>query len=745
MFKPVKPSKNKLSQNKINTEVSIRKNNLHSPITSPKQISISPKINKFQNPVSSTQNNIFANRAFQSHLISPLVKKNIHSSASLHTKKQKFIPTERPFIFLIMNRGEIAEQAIISAEKFGAQCLKVYLACPEQDKNSSTAKKVDKVFPMKKPGSAEEGRAVLKQIIKLVKRDNTHVLAEGGLVILKQIMTQLKQTDSNAFREHDLMMLKLLLKQIKRGNTSIPIVVFTGYGFLSENADFAKICEDLGVIFAGPNSAAMRLLGDKAEARKLADAIGIPVIQGYDGDGDIETLKKQGKIIGYPLLLKDPAGGGGMGIYIIESEEGLIKKLEELGDKKIFMEKYLKKPFHFEIQVFTDAHGNFITQLERDCSEQNKHHAKETHKTYLAAREAALRKHFATMSAFAKKLHKAAPGSLGAITYEFLIDHEGNIYFLEVNTRVQVEGPAGLDLLSGGILNLLEMQIFIALGGSIRDYLFLKLPHLLKKLSTEQLFNIIQSNAGSTDGEAYTFEELATLTLSGNLRKSLLLKIHKVLASLSTEKIFEIFLTHSENKCVLEVRLNAVDFHLDRTNKINSSPGKGTMTEWILPENSSTVRVSTAIAVGDEIDTSHVSPLLALIAVGALTMEAAYKKMADLLEQIRIKGVPHNLAVLKAWIAHGLTSKQPSDTGTYTLIEHELRKELDDEQHRIEGLSADLTCSYSQSQPVPDYPSNKINIATKPTLFNAENSKLFAENNRDGITHDLTGSDAFRY
>ena len=158
--------------------------------------------------------------------------------------------------------------------------------------------------------------------------------------------------------------------------------IHPGYGFLSENADFAQACQDAGLMFIGPSADAIRAMGGKSESKRLMEAAGVPLIPGYHGDNqDAQFLQQQADSIGYPVLIKASAGGGGKGMRIVENSSDFIDLLDScrreaitsFGDDQVLIEKYALKPRHIEIQVFGDMHGNYVHLFERDCSVQRRH------------------------------------------------------------------------------------------------------------------------------------------------------------------------------------------------------------------------------------------------------------------------------------------------------------------------------------------------------------------------------------
>ena len=231
--------------------------------------------------------------------------------------------------------------------------------------------------------------------------------------------------------------------------------IHPGYGFLAENPDFAKACGDSGIKFIGPTPEVIRLMGDKIEAKKTIAKAHIPVIPGYHGvKQDLDTLVKEGKKIGFPLLVKATAGGGGKGMRIVVNERELEQSIESakresksaFGNDSVFLEQYIDKPRHIEFQILADEHGHVIHLFERECSIQRRHQ-KIIEETPSPVMTKKLRE------AMGKAAVAAAEtvGYTNAGTIEFMVDGKLNFYFMEMNTRLQVEHPiteatTGVDL-----------------------------------------------------------------------------------------------------------------------------------------------------------------------------------------------------------------------------------------------------------------------------------------------------------
>ena len=243
--------------------------------------------------------------------------------------------------------------------------------------------------------------------------------------------------------------------------------IHPGYGFLSENARFAEILEEHDITFIGPTSEHIRIMGDKIEAKETAKRLGIPVVPGSDGGvaNEVEALRIA-KSMGFPVLIKAAAGGGGRGMKVARSEEDLevafrtarAEAKAAFGDDSVYIEKYLTHPRHIEIQVFGDGKGNAIHLGERDCSLQRRHQ-KVLEEAPSPALNAEQRKKIGMTVANAMKKLKYR----GAGTVEFLYE-DGEFYFIEMNTRLQVEHPV-TEMITG--LDLVLEQIRIASGGSL--------------------------------------------------------------------------------------------------------------------------------------------------------------------------------------------------------------------------------------------------------------------------------------
>lgn len=314
---------------------------------------------------------------------------------------------------LIANRGEIARRLFIACRELGVASVAVY---SEADRDAPWVRLADERYPLPGVTAAE---------------------------------TYLNQT--------------AILDIAQRCGAA---AIHPGYGFLSENAAFAAACDQRGVVFIGPDPAAMRLLGNKAAARGLAQQVGVPVVPGLDGFGKNEAeLADAAAAIGYPVLIKASAGGGGKGMRVVEAAADFAgalatarrEALSAFGDDHILLEKYFTEIHHVEIQVLGDRHGKLLHLFERECSIQRRHQKIIEESPAPVIRDDDLRRR---MGEAAVSLARAA-GYVSAGTVEFIVDAAGHFYFLEMNTRLQVEHPV-TEAVTG--LDLATWQIRIAAG-----------------------------------------------------------------------------------------------------------------------------------------------------------------------------------------------------------------------------------------------------------------------------------------
>lgn len=244
--------------------------------------------------------------------------------------------------------------------------------------------------------------------------------------------------------------------------------VHPGYGFLSENPDFARQCEDAGLVFVGPTSTTIELMGDKLRSKALMSEIGVPVLQGFDLTAlTAEEIADRATQIGFPLLVKASAGGGGRGMRIVNEPAEVAdavasakrEALSAFGDETVFLERYLVNPRHIEVQVFADEHGNIVSLFERECSIQRRHQ-KIVEESPSTAVDDLLRKRLGEAAVATAR----AADYRGAGTVEFVLADDGSFYFLEMNTRLQVE-HAVTEAVTG--LDLVRLQLRVAQGEAL--------------------------------------------------------------------------------------------------------------------------------------------------------------------------------------------------------------------------------------------------------------------------------------
>jgi len=313
---------------------------------------------------------------------------------------------------LIANRGEIACRIIRTAHKMGIECVAVY---SDADKSAQHVLLADEAWYLG-PSPAKDSYLRADKILEIAKKSNANA-------------------------------------------------VHPGYGFLSENAKFADDCAQNGITFIGPPTAAIEAMGSKSEAKNIMTKANVPLVQGYHGDDqDQSLLMTEANKIGYPLLIKATAGGGGKGMRVVHKEAEFLSSLNSckrealssFGDDKVLIEKYLTKPRHVELQVFADCHGNAVHIFERDCSVQRRHQ-KVIEEAPAPGLSNEVREKMGAVAIAAAK----AIGYQGAGTVEFLFDEDESFYFMEMNTRLQVEHPV-TEKISG--LDLVEWQILVANG-----------------------------------------------------------------------------------------------------------------------------------------------------------------------------------------------------------------------------------------------------------------------------------------
>ncbi len=316
---------------------------------------------------------------------------------------------------LIANRGEIACRVMHTAQRLGLQTVAVY---SEADANALHVRMADAAVCIG-PAAATESYLAIDRVI------------EAAL------------------------------------NTGCQ-AIHPGYGFLSENASFARACERAGIIFVGPSAAAMDAMASKSAAKALMQEAGVPVLPGYHGEAqDHATLKAAADQTGYPLMLKASAGGGGKGMRIVDSAAEFDDMLTSVkresaasfGDDRVLIERYLQRPRHIEIQVFSDTHGNHLHLFERDCSVQRRHQ-KVLEEAPAPGLDDEQRKAMGDAAVNAAR----SINYRGAGTVEFIADGDGEFFFMEMNTRLQVEHPV-TEMITGH--DLVEWQLRVASGQTL--------------------------------------------------------------------------------------------------------------------------------------------------------------------------------------------------------------------------------------------------------------------------------------
>lgn len=316
---------------------------------------------------------------------------------------------------LVANRGEIALRVMKTAKKMGIKTVAVYSTV---DRNSPHVKFADEAVCI--------GEAPSNQ---------SYLLGDKIIEVCKQLGVD---------------------------------GIHPGYGFLSENSDFSELAEKNNITFIGPKSHAMKIMGSKLAAKEAVKAFNIPMVPGLDeAITDIALAKKVASEIGFPILIKASAGGGGKGMRIVENEaefesqmnRAISEATNAFGDGSVFIEKYVGSPRHIEIQVMADSHGNILYLFERECSIQRRHQ-KVVEEAPSSVLTPEIRK---AMGEAAVRVAQSCD-YLGAGTVEFLLDENKNFYFLEMNTRLQVEHPV-TEMITG--MDLVEMQIRVARGEAL--------------------------------------------------------------------------------------------------------------------------------------------------------------------------------------------------------------------------------------------------------------------------------------
>ncbi len=313
---------------------------------------------------------------------------------------------------LIANRGEIAVRVIRACRELGIETVAVF---SEADRTALHVKEADYAYPIG-PAPSKESYLVIDNVLEAARQSGAEA-------------------------------------------------IHPGYGFLAENAEFSRRCTEAGIVFIGPPAAAIRAMGDKVAARALMQKARVPVVPGSGGTLDTaEEVVATCSQIGYPVMLKAAAGGGGKGMRLVHSADELHSALRAVrseakssfGDDRMYVEKYVTKPRHVEVQVVADTYGNTVHLFERECSIQRRHQKviEESPSPVVGDRLRAMMGHVAVQAA-------QAVNYVGAGTIEFLVDADRNFYFLEMNTRIQVEHPI-TEMITG--VDLVKTQIDVAAG-----------------------------------------------------------------------------------------------------------------------------------------------------------------------------------------------------------------------------------------------------------------------------------------
>jgi len=316
---------------------------------------------------------------------------------------------------LIANRGEIACRVIRTAHRLGVRTVAVYSDADRDARHVRLAEEALRIGP---------------------------AAAQDSYLNIHSILSAARESHAEA--------------------------IHPGYGFLSENGEFAAACARAGLVFIGPTPQAIAAMGDKSAAKRLMEKAGVPLVPGYHGDDqDAALLAKEAARIGYPVLIKPSAGGGGKGMRIVTEKKHFAEMLEAarreaksaFDDERVLIERYLERPRHIEMQVFGDAQGNVVHLFERDCSVQRRHQ-KVLEEAPAPGLTLSKRNEMGAAAVAAAK----AIGYTGAGTVEFIAEQAGRFYFMEMNTRLQVEHPV-TEMITG--LDLVEWQLRVACGESL--------------------------------------------------------------------------------------------------------------------------------------------------------------------------------------------------------------------------------------------------------------------------------------
>jgi 3-methylcrotonyl-CoA carboxylase alpha subunit len=477
---------------------------------------------------------------------------------------------------LIANRGEIACRVAATAHRLGVKTVAVY---SEADADAMHVAACDEAVPIG-PAPAKESYLCADKIIEAA-------LATGAQAI------------------------------------------HPGYGFLSENEGFANACAKAGLVFIGPPASAIRAMGSKSAAKALMEKAGVPLVPGYHGDNqDAEFLQAQADGIGYPVLLKASAGGGGKGMRIVEKSADFSAALasckreaiSSFGDDKVLVEKYLTRPRHIEIQVFADTKDNCVYLFERDCSVQRRHQ-KVLEEAPAPGMTAERRKAMGDAAVAASR----AVGYVGAGTVEFIANQDGSFYFMEMNTRLQVEHPV-TEMITG--LDLVEWQLRVAAGEP--------LPKTQEQLAI---------NGHSIEARIYAENpEKGFLPAIGTLRhlrmpRAVAFELGGIATFLPSLAVH----TASENGAACGVPQE--DF---RPKGVHSLRG--------------VVRIDSGVREGDAISPFY-DPMIAKLIVWGRDRDEALACMSQALSEYQIVGLSTNIAFLKRLIDSKPFATADLDTG----------------------------------------------------------------------------------
>jgi len=445
---------------------------------------------------------------------------------------------------LVANRGEIACRILRTCRRLGIRTVAVY---SEADAGAQHVRQADEAYPIGGPRPAD-----------------SYLRGDAIIEVAKRAGAQ---------------------------------AIHPGYGFLSENADFAAACEAAGIVFIGPSADSMRKMGSKAGAKELMAAHGVPVVPGYTGaDQDPALLAREAQRIGFPLMIKAAHGGGGKGMRIVRAAEEFAASLEScqreaknaFGRDRVLLERYVETPRHIEFQVFGDTHGNTIHLNERECSAQRRYQKvlEETPSPFLTPE---LRTKMGDAAIAAAR----ALAYVNAGTVEFIVGPAGDFYFMEINTRLQVEHPVTEMVLH---LDLVELQLRVAAGEALPGSLirnksvptdghaielrlyaedpqanFLPGSGQLKRLTLPQADAHVRIDAGVIEGDTVTIfydPMIAKLIVWDRTRKDALLRMREALAQcevVGPKSNIEFLERLVRHPAVVEGRIDTgyLDRHLD--------------------------------------------------------------------------------------------------------------------------------------------------------------------------------------